>query len=178
MLRIRRVLLGLPDEDLPKNVATVNKGINKYKLKVLYTNADQFLNKRDHLLVHIAGNTPDIIVISEMLPKASQAVINLSLITLPGYHNYLNFDPDNYNPTLTNIRGVGIFVHHKLQASQIYFNTPHFEDHVWANIKLQGPDSLLRSWVHVSIVVLQVILIPAQLPFVVYLLILLITHTC
>ena len=86
-------------------------------MKVLYTNADQFLNKRDHLLVHIAGNTPDIIVISEMLPKAPQAVINLSLITLPGYHNYLNFDPDNYNPTLTNIRGVGIFVHHKLQAS-------------------------------------------------------------
>ena len=150
MLRIRRVLLGLPDEDLPKNVVTVNKGINKYKLKVLYTNADQFLNKRDHLLVHIAGNTPDIIVISEMLPKAPQAVINLSLITFPGYHNYLNFDPDNYNPTITNIRGVGIFVHHKLQASQIYFNTPHFEDHVWANIKLQGSDSLLVGCIYRS----------------------------
>ena len=119
-------------------------------MKVLYTNADQFLNKRDHLLVHIAGNTPDIIVISEMLPKAPQAVINLSLITLPGYHNYLNFDPDNYNPTLTNIRGVGIFVHHKLQASQIYFNTPHFKDHVWANIKLQGSDSLLVGCIYRS----------------------------
>ena len=85
-----------------------------------------------------------------MLPKAPQAVINLSLITLPGYHNYLNFDPDNYNPTLTNIRGVGIFVHHKLQASQIYFNTPHFEDHVWANVKLQGSDSLLVGCIYRS----------------------------
>ena len=150
MLRIHRVLLSLPDDDLPDNVASVNKDMDNYKLKVLYTNVDQFLNKRDHLLVHIAGNTPDLIVISEMLPKVPHAVINLSLITLPDYHNYLNFDPDNYDSSLTSICRVGIFVHHKLQASQIYFNIPHFEDHVWVNIKLRGSDSRLVGCIYRS----------------------------
>ena len=55
--------------------------------------------------------------------------------------------PDLY---ITNIRGVGIFVHHKLQASQMYFNAPRFEDHVWANIKLQGSDSLLVGCIYRS----------------------------
>ena len=44
----------------------------------------------------------------------------------------------------------GIFVHHKLQASQIYFNIPHFEDHVWVNIKLRGSDSLLAGCIYRS----------------------------
>ena len=47
-----------------------------------------------------------------------------------------------------------IIVHHKLQASQIYFNVPHFYDHVLN--KLQG------SNLGVSTAVLQIILIPAQ----------------
>ena len=120
-------------------------------MRVLYTNADQFLNKRDLLVAQIAGNTPlDIIVISEILPKAPNAVINLSLITLPGYCCYLNFDPNNYDPTSSNIRGVGIYVHHKLQASQVFFNTPHIEDHVWASIRLQGSDLLLVGCIYRS----------------------------
>jgi len=79
-----------------------------------YANADQFLNKRDLLLAQIAGKIPpDIIMITEMLPKSSNTVINSSLLVLPGYSLYLNFDPDNYSPLLSNIRGVGIFVSNK-----------------------------------------------------------------
>ena len=86
-------------------------------------NADQFLNKRDLLLTQIAGSTPlDIIVISEILPKAPNAVVALSLITLPGYHCYLNFDPNNYDPISSDIRGVGIYVHHKLNKFHKYFS--------------------------------------------------------
>ena len=74
------------------------------KIRVLYKNADQFLNKRNLLLVPIAGNTSPIIITCEILPKAPNAVIDLSLITLPGYYCYLNFDPNNYDPTSSNIR--------------------------------------------------------------------------
>ena len=62
---------------------TDDSSIVKIKMRVLYTNADQFLNKRD-LLTQIAGSTPlDIVVISEILPKAPNAIVNLSLFTLP-----------------------------------------------------------------------------------------------
>ena len=109
------------------------------------------MNKRNLLLVQIAGNIPpDIIIICEILPKAPNAVVDLSLITLPGYYCYLNFDPNNYGPTSSNIRGVGIFVHHKFHASQVIFNSSHFGDHVWTNIKLQGSDSLLVGCVYHS----------------------------
>ena len=65
---------------------------------------------------------------------------------------YLNFDPNtiSYNPTSSNILGVGIFVYHKFQASQVIFNSSHFEDHVWTNVKLQGFDSLLVGCIHRS----------------------------
>jgi len=67
-------------------------------MKILYTNAGQFLNKRDLLLAQITGNTcPDIIMISEILPKSPNAIINFSQIAIPGYYTYLNFDPDNYD---------------------------------------------------------------------------------
>ena len=33
--------------------------------KCLYTNADQFVNKRDDLVMSIAGDKPDIILITE-----------------------------------------------------------------------------------------------------------------
>ena len=38
-------------------------------LKVFYANADQFLNKRDNFLLHISNNEPEIIMITEVLPK-------------------------------------------------------------------------------------------------------------
>ena len=49
-------------------------------------NVDQLLNKRDLLLVQITGHsTPDIIMFTEVLPKAPSAAVNFSLFTLPGY---------------------------------------------------------------------------------------------
>ena len=41
------------------------------KLMVLYKNADQFLNKKDELLQLIVVNEPHIIIITEVMPKAT-----------------------------------------------------------------------------------------------------------
>ena len=38
-------------------------------LNILYTNADQFLNKREDLLMLITNNNPDLIIITEVIPK-------------------------------------------------------------------------------------------------------------
>ena len=46
-------------------------------MKILYTNADQFSNKRDDLLMFIADNIPDVLMITEMLPKQPNCIIHL-----------------------------------------------------------------------------------------------------
>ena len=63
-------------------------------LKVLYTNADHFFNKRDDLLMLIAGNEPDLILITEVLPKAHFTDMSSSRVDIPGFFRYSNFDPD------------------------------------------------------------------------------------
>ena len=57
-------------------------------LKVLYTNADQFLNKRDDLLLHITGNEPDIII---MITKVQPSFISDAQLYIPGYNLVTNF---------------------------------------------------------------------------------------
>ena len=39
------------------------------KLKVYYTNADQLLNKMMDLKVHIYDRQPDVMVVTEVIPK-------------------------------------------------------------------------------------------------------------
>ena len=46
----------------------------KSSLKVFYTNADQLPNKNDDLKMFIAGKDPDILLITEMIPKQQKCV--------------------------------------------------------------------------------------------------------
>ena len=45
-------------------------------LKILYTNADQFLNEVHDLEIFIAGNEHDLMLISEILPKNRSAFVD------------------------------------------------------------------------------------------------------
>ena len=62
-------------------------------MSVFYTNTDQFLNKRDELLLVITDDEPDVIVLSEVLPKVLKYPINPVCMVLPNYNMYLSFDP-------------------------------------------------------------------------------------
>ena len=73
---------------------------------MLYTNADQLINKRDDLQLFIAGDEPDIIITTEILPKAP-SIVSDSLLSLPGYTPYFNFDCGSVYNSLTRKRGVG-----------------------------------------------------------------------
>ena len=64
---------------------------------MLYTNADQFLCKRDELLMEIAGAEPGIVLITEVIPKAQIQPIESARLMLPGYQMYANFNPSNSN---------------------------------------------------------------------------------
>ena len=63
---------------------------------LLHKCPDQFLNKRDELQMFIAGNEPDIILVSEILPKSYCNTILSSTLSLNGYNMFFNFDTDNF----------------------------------------------------------------------------------
>ena len=49
-------------------------------IKILYTNADQLPNKKDDLLQLIAGNEPDVIMITGVIPKQQKHLMPSSLL--------------------------------------------------------------------------------------------------
>ena len=75
-------------------------------LKILYTNADQFVNKCDDLLMLIAGNEPDIIFINEAIPKTQSLPIGRACLELPNSTFFTNFDPDSFNLGSSGICGM------------------------------------------------------------------------
>ena len=45
----------------------------------------------------ISADEPDIILLNEVIPKAQIMPLSLSLITIPNYSIYTNFDPNTPN---------------------------------------------------------------------------------
>ena len=76
------------------------KGCTLDDIKVLYTNADQLPNKKDDLMLFIADNEPDIIMITEVIPKQQKNVIPIVLLD-----HYFNFDIENENLGSSGKRG-------------------------------------------------------------------------
>ena len=75
------MILSLPD---------INQGMLINNLSIFYTNADQFLNKTDELEMLIAGSEPDIIMITEVLPKIHCNSISVAQFALSGYQAFFN----------------------------------------------------------------------------------------
>jgi len=137
------------DSDNDDNSDSESSDFDFQSLTVFYTNADQFLNKRDELQMFIAGNEPDIILISEILPKSHCNTISSSRLSLNGYNMFFNFDPDGCQPA-TSIRGVGIYVSKRITVSEYHFTSSSFQDHIWISISLKGSDKLLVGCIYRS----------------------------
>ena len=54
------------------------------EFKVFYSNSDQLLNKRDDLLMQIDDTPPDIILITEVIPKAQINPIDEARLNIQG----------------------------------------------------------------------------------------------
>ena len=88
---------------------------------LLYTNIDQLPNKRDDLLMAISDSKPDIIVLTEVIPKAQRHPIDLARISIPEYTLHVNFEPNRANLGTSGKRGIGICTRDRLSATKIYF---------------------------------------------------------
>ena len=122
-----------------------NKGLNCY-----YTNADQFLNKREDLVMAIADQKPDVIFISEVIPKNQTNPIPEALLSIDGYNCLLNFDPNKSNLGASGIRGVAIYTRKTLEVREVEFKIEGFRDHIWIEIPSFDKDLILCGCVYRS----------------------------
>ena len=77
------IIYGNQQRDNKERPTKINTRMSE-RLTVMYTNADQFLNKKDELLVFIAGSEPTIIMITEVTPKAQEDPIQGPLLNIIG----------------------------------------------------------------------------------------------
>ena len=119
-------------------------------MKAIYTNIDQFVNKRDDLCMMIADDEPDLILLSEVIPKAQVNPISPAILSLPNYTMYLNFDPGLSNLGRRGIRGIAIFVGTKWQATEVFFPNCSFKEQLWIKIPLKRSDQLLIGCIYRS----------------------------
>ena len=119
-------------------------------LKCLYTNADQFVNKRDDLVMSIAGDKPDIILITEVIPKNQINPITQALLDIDDYECSLNFDPEDANLGSSGIRGVAIYTKETLRVEEVKIEVEGCNDHAWIEIYAANGDSMLCGCVYRS----------------------------
>ena len=93
--------------------------------------------------MEIAGCEPDLILITEVIPKAQSRPLSLALLKIEGYSIYLNFDPSKQNLGKQGLRGLCIYVRDGIQClpSQV-LHSENIET-LFLRIPLHGNDSLL-----------------------------------
>ena len=97
----------------------------------------------------IAGEEPDVIMLTEVIPKAQIIPISPALLAIPGYTMYTNFDPTSCGLGASGSRGVSIYVSAKLKASEIGL-IGSFHEQLWVSISLSNSDKLLIGCIYRS----------------------------
>ena len=112
-------------------------------LKIIYSNIDTYLNKREELQALIVEINPDIICLTEILPKVKGIDFNPCEYNIPGYQAF-------YGPHRK--RGTAIYVKMQLKSSSkeepLIFH--EFEELVWAEVRLKDRDKLLLGCIYRS----------------------------
>ena len=91
--------------------------------KIMYTNADSLLNKRDELLTRIDLQKPDIIAITETKSKNSKDTN--PLFDIPNFDKFENSNPK---------RGVAIFINNSYNARSVdILNQNTYEEGIWCS---------------------------------------------
>lgn len=115
-------------------------------LTCIYTNADSFMNKYDELKLRYINSdktAPDIIMITEVLPKNSRYKLIKAELSLNGY----DMSPDSFPPKEE--RGILIYVKQALNAVELKIES-NFKEHVWVKINLKNCDKLLVGCLYKS----------------------------
>ena len=91
--------------------------------------------------MQIADIPPDIILITEVIPKAQINSIDEARLNIPGFNVFLNFDPTLHNLGSSSCRGIAIYVSNTINATELLLDT-EFKEHLWISIPLLNNDSL------------------------------------
>ena len=130
-----------------KDIGRNNMRNNKYnrkceKLKCLYSNVDSLSNKMEELKLNIKMQIPDVVIITEVLPKSYETKPTTESININGYELYTNIAEDD-------IRGVALYVKSELESTEVKFESISKEN-VWCTIKLKNNEDLLLGCIYRS----------------------------
>ena len=90
----------------------------------------------------IAGIEPDIMLLSEVIPKAQKHPILDTQVKLKGYNIYTNFNHTDNNLGASGIRGVVIYVKDNIKCEEVKLKSVYV-DQVWVELSLRNKDKLL-----------------------------------
>ena len=121
----------------------------KRDLKVWYTNADQFPNKKDELCFLLADDPVDIIVITEVIPKAQVYSLQESALNINGYSVVSNFGFSEENLGASGKRGILIYTAKDLRVTEVKMRT-EYEEQIWIQIEALGQYNILLGCVYRS----------------------------
>ena len=110
---------------------------------MIYTNADQLTNKRDELCMFVAHRKPDIILVTEVIAKAQVNPIAPALLAIHDYTLHTNFDLSQRNLGSSGVRGIAVYVHHSLHATEVSVGLADYREQLWLMMPLATPDRLL-----------------------------------
>ena len=103
-LHNQRPTLGSENPKTQSKTTLNNSSANSCNLCGMYTNAENLINKRSELLTIISTDNPDIICITETLPKYTHLPINECKLQVHDYGCFSNTTESSCN------RGVVIYV--------------------------------------------------------------------
>ena len=110
----------------------------------MYSNCDQFLNKRDELAMIISSDKPDLIFLSEVIPKSQRLAIHPALLSLQGYTLFLNFNTSLPDLGRRGKRGIGMFIANHLKAVEVTMSHQPLVEHLWLEISSRHYGKLLK----------------------------------
>ena len=117
--------------------------VHKHNLKIMYTNVDSLLNKRVELQAHIVQHAPDVICITEVVPKNTSLSVQDVELQLENFDLFSNVHSCK--------RGVLIYTKKSLQASPSNVEKfCDFEESCWCEVSLEGVDHLLIGCIYRS----------------------------
>ena len=134
----------------------MNKDIGNIKMKnldkfrVFYTNADQLPNKYDDHFTVIAGDGPDITIITEVLPNKQKYPTLPSTLDIQGYTQFYKYGNGDEITNNYNIRDITIHVNSNIICSEVKLDNSAHKDQLWIEIPLKGNEVLLCGGIYRS----------------------------
>ena len=96
----------------------------------------------------IANDQPDMMLITEVIPKSQVNPIAPALLDIEGYNCHMNFDPNSSNLGRSGIRGVAIYSRKTIQVNKVDISVKGQDDHIWVEIPTQSGENVLCGCIY------------------------------